>query len=305
MITSTYAQMTFCPPCSNELERCMICGNGAPVASNYIPPKTLGSQQQAVWRTGRNSQSTCCGAVMGRVAEKDPDTPNGSFSATRPITAPQQALRLRWSGDASIPAAASNYGAGLPYCGRFRPGLGFRWQQPYLEPGSSFSAAAALKPRKAGASRGRSTRRRLTTSNEEWPGRSFPRPGSQAHFNLDPAVDRGADKDGTWQGMYTLATDRLDQMLDYLGTFQLPGMDMNQWSTCMNSSDQHDISEFREGSRRDQGLVCWASVSYKCARRSDSRDTRRCSAHEGSFLQPPWHLHAIITGGDFLVHAEH
>ena len=43
-ITSTYASMTLCPPCSNTEESCMICGDHAPVASNYIPPKTLNPQ---------------------------------------------------------------------------------------------------------------------------------------------------------------------------------------------------------------------------------------------------------------------
>lgn len=46
-ITSTYSNMTLCPPCSNTEESCMICGAHAPVASNYIPPKTLNSQAGA------------------------------------------------------------------------------------------------------------------------------------------------------------------------------------------------------------------------------------------------------------------
>eukprot|EP00439_Symbiodinium_sp_Y106_P072167 s474_g13.t1 len=278
-ITSTYAQMTFCPPCSNELERCMICGGSAPVASNYIPPKTLGTQQQAGMVYAKpiepedpsmrhapsphRSRPCGCGAAATLPSPPPPPTmgPASRLAADFDLDWAFGGSSPTWNqAPPSPPPPPSNRGKQVPLAGAPRAGAA----PPPMNSGqgANFHDQAA----RMGSSPPPGD---LVRSHKQRP---------QAHFNLDPAVDRGADKDGTWQGMYTIATDRLDQMLDYLGTFQIPGMGMNQWSTCGREAT---------------------------VRRSDSRDMRGCNALEGSFLQPPWHLHAIITGGDFLVHAQH
>ncbi|CAE7886811.1 unnamed protein product [Symbiodinium microadriaticum] len=252
-ITSTYAQMTFCPPCSNELERCMICGNGAPVASNYIPPKTLGSQQQAGMVYAKpiepedpslrhapsphRSRPCGCGGAATLPSPPPPPTmgPASRIAADFDLDWAFGGSSPTWNqAPPSPPPPPSNRGKQVPLAGAPRGGA----SPPPMKSGQGAHFHDQAARMGSGQPAGD-----LVRSHKQRP---------QAHFNLDPAVDRGADKDGTWQGMYTLATDRLDQMLDYLGTFQLPGMDMNQWSTCMNSSDQHDISEFREGSRSPQ-----------------------------------------------------
>ena len=77
-ITSTYAEMSFCPPCSNSLERCMICADHAPVAGNYIPPKTLnqgGAPPPGAVYAMPDPGSGACGACAKRGSTLPPPPP--------------------------------------------------------------------------------------------------------------------------------------------------------------------------------------------------------------------------------------
>lgn len=42
--TSTYAETTICPPCSQKEKRCLICGAAAEKETNYIPPNRLNAK---------------------------------------------------------------------------------------------------------------------------------------------------------------------------------------------------------------------------------------------------------------------
>lgn len=87
-ITSTYASMTLCPPCSNTEESCMICGDHAPVASNYVPPKTL------------NPQSGPSGPPGGAVyAMPDPGAKRGSTLPPPPPPSASHSPSRRMSDD--------------------------------------------------------------------------------------------------------------------------------------------------------------------------------------------------------------
>merc|ERR1712061_465403 len=40
-LQSNYSDFTFCPPCSDKQQKCMICGDHAPVAGSYIPVRDM------------------------------------------------------------------------------------------------------------------------------------------------------------------------------------------------------------------------------------------------------------------------
>eukprot|EP00928_Gymnodinium_smaydae_P019859 TRINITY_DN17644_c0_g1_i1.p1 TRINITY_DN17644_c0_g1~~TRINITY_DN17644_c0_g1_i1.p1 ORF type:complete len:906 (+),score=196.64 TRINITY_DN17644_c0_g1_i1:136-2853(+) len=46
MVQTSYAQFTFCPPCSEARRACMICGAEAPQAGSYVPAKRSGQAAQ-------------------------------------------------------------------------------------------------------------------------------------------------------------------------------------------------------------------------------------------------------------------
>ncbi|CAK9027517.1 Uncharacterized protein SCF082_LOCUS17955 [Durusdinium trenchii] len=202
-ITSTYASMTLCPPCSNTEESCMICGDHAPVASNYIPPKTLSSQPPTM--------------PPGMVYAM-PDKPPGSTLPPPPPSA-QSPSRMSAQRDFDWPRAAARVvrhegsvkqkGGGLQPEHRSKESL--RAERSRQEKGpSGLLAQAELPAARAGASDVRAAERSQVS------------------------------RPGTWEVMYGSASSQLDGILDYLGN--LPALDLSAWTTCLNSDANRDIN---------------------------------------------------------------
>ena len=65
----------------------------------------------------------------------------------------------------------------------------------------------------------------------------------QAELSAAEAGGR-AKNGGHLQAMYSSATSQLDGLFEYLSS-SLPALDMNAWTTCLNSGDQRsDLKEF-------------------------------------------------------------
>ncbi|CAK9093023.1 unnamed protein product [Durusdinium trenchii] len=218
-ITSTYASMTLCPPCSNTEESCMICGDHAPVASNYIPPKTLSSQPPTM--------------PPGMVYAM-PDKPPGSTLPPPPPSAqsPSRMSAQRdfdWRGSPSArppsppppPPSNRNLGRmGAPGGGlqpEHRSKESLRAERSRQEKGpSGLLAQAELPAARAGASDVRAAERSQVS------------------------------RPGTWEVMYGSASSQLLRVsfrrcldLSFPISVVTPG---SAWTTCLNSDANRDIN---------------------------------------------------------------
>lgn len=207
-ITSTYASMTLCPPCSNTEESCMICGDHAPVASNYVPPKTL------------NPQSGPSGPPGGAVyAMPDPGAKRGSTLPPPPPPSASHSPSRRMSDD-------------------WRMGLGSPNSQPPPPPPPPARGRTGVSHSDHREHRARDTARPAPRE------KGFNPPIlPQAELSAAEAGGR-AKNGGHLQAMYSSATSQLDGLFEYLSS-SLPALDMNAWTTCLNSGDQRsDLKEF-------------------------------------------------------------
>ena len=69
---------------------------------------------------------------------------------------------------------------------------------------------------------------------------------AQAELSAAEVGGRGgrAKNGGHLQAMYSSATSQIDGLFEYLSS-NLPALDMNAWTTCLNSGDQRsDLKEF-------------------------------------------------------------
>eukprot|EP00438_Fugacium_kawagutii_P016431 Skav210983 [mRNA] locus=scaffold1730:11347:12840:- [translate_table: standard] len=209
-ITSTYAAMKFCPPCSNTEERCMICGDFAPVAGNYIPPKTLNPQ---------NPQSAPAGAVYAM-----PD-PMGSYGQRGSAALPPP------------PPASASQSPSRRMADDWRMGFGSPGSQPPPPPPPPSKGRAGAGP--SHSDRPHNTSRAPPRENL---GGVNPPILLQAELSA-AEVGGGAKDGGTLQAMYSSATGQIDGLFEYISN-SLP-LDIHAWTTCLNSGDQRsDVKEF-------------------------------------------------------------
>jgi len=206
-ITSTYAEMSFCPPCSNSLERCMICADHAPVAGNYIPPKTLnqgGAPPPGAVYAMPDPGSGACGACAKRGSTlPPPPPPSQSQSPSRRM------LDFDW-----------------------RAGSGSPSQQPPPPP---------PPPSRGGT--GPSQSHRPKDTSRPAPREKGFSPPILAQAELSAAEASGRAKDGSaLEAMYSSATSQLDGLVEYISS-SLPALDMNAWATCINSGERSDLKD--------------------------------------------------------------
>jgi len=252
-ITSTYATMTYCPPCSNSEERCMMCGDPAPLAGNYIPPKTLGQQGPPQ-----------AGMIFARPAEDMPGRPPapprrpGGGEAYLPSPPPPAPRRGPSRPDFDVDAMLGGNSPGqAPPSPPPPPSNRNQGTCAAAPPHPGEMSRGGPPPMPCGTRRQEQATRTSLASPDRDPMRSQ-RPRHQAHFAPSADVERGPtekyEKSGAWQMMYSGATDGLDQVLDYLGTLQLPTIDISQWSTCLAVGDPaaEELREAGASPRRPQ-----------------------------------------------------
>ncbi|CAJ1434544.1 unnamed protein product [Effrenium voratum] len=250
-ITSTYAEMTLCPPCSNTEESCMICGDHAPVASNYVPPKTLGNpkaqQQQQQQQQG---MVYALPETRERLGSSLPPPPPGAggYGGPSSMSPSRRSQNFDWEwpspGQPPSPprppsppppppsnrAMASRGKAQAPQSvppsapGSFGHGHGGHGGHGGPAPGP------AQRP---GAMRAGATYSTPTKENRR------PADGPRSPANLlGPGTGKEED---TWEVMKTSANNRWGELMDYFGTW--PTLDMNQWASCLNGDHSDDMKE--------------------------------------------------------------
>jgi len=246
-VQTNYEEFTMCPQCSDREQRCMLCGEHAPTAGNYVPaasvnpnPPPEGAQIFAVPKdsaygsqpprggNGPSRLTSSGGNVPPPPPPAGPRSPNGKMgndfdwlpsgnSAGGQGFAPPPPPPPRGQGRMQVPASRQTSQASQ--------GGGGNWQRqqqqdrgyPGGPPGGPPGGYPGGNP--GGSQRGRPGAPPPRGTDAAWPG------------SLQELQDKSA-------------AEHMNNLFGYLQSIQIPTVDISSWASCMNATDmRYDAAE--------------------------------------------------------------